>query len=179
MYKRALKRCLFNTGMYILVLGFFFSAFSCLFMVVDRFGPEDWKPINWRKATIERENESITPLAVGEKTVPLKTEGRYWLRRRGLKSKDLPSVKDLSDLRMKAFGAPWCVTCKADERKVRKLAKRGLRVTYFNVDFPGNERIMRRYRVEQVPCYVLLDGGRVVAKTNRIKTIFRILKIKD
>lgn len=62
------------------------------------------------------------------------------------------------------FHAPWCAPCRSMEGTVNDLERAGYPVRRVNID---NERALAaQYNVQSIPCFVLLVGGREVAREN-------------
>lgn len=69
-----------------------------------------------------------------------------------------------------AFTATWCAPCQKDKKLYPKLARR-YTVKVYDVDkYPDTAS---KYRVRQLPTYVVLRGGREITRTTNIHELLR------
>lgn len=61
------------------------------------------------------------------------------------------------------FSAKWCGPCRQMEPTIRRLASEGYAVR--QVDIDQHRQLAAQYGVTQVPCFVLVSGGREVARS--------------
>lgn len=73
-----------------------------------------------------------------------------------------------------AFTSTWCGGCKADKPKIAELRRQGVKIT--EIDIAERQDLARKYQIEVLPTYVVLENGVEVQRTNSILAIIAIVK---
>ena len=74
------------------------------------------------------------------------------------------------------FSAKWCPPCIRDKPQVDELRRQGVKVTI--IDYDENPEMFRRYRVTQMPTYVVLDeNGVEIQRTGSITVVLSIVSV--
>jgi thiol-disulfide isomerase/thioredoxin len=73
------------------------------------------------------------------------------------------------------FHAEWCGPCRAMKPVVDQLAADGYDVARVNID--GNRELAAHYRVDRIPCFIVIERGKEVDRIVGVATVER-LKVK-
>jgi len=71
------------------------------------------------------------------------------------------------------FTATWCKPCQEAKPRAEELRKQGMKVTEIDID--KNPELARKYRIKQVPTFVVLEDGVEIKRTNSVLTLIIIL----
>jgi len=74
----------------------------------------------------------------------------------------LASVGTSADIELFHFSAEWCGPCRAMAPIVAQLERQGMPVRHVDIDRQSN--LAQQFRVESVPCFVLVQDGREVQR---------------
>lgn len=84
-----------------------------------------------------------------------------------------------TNVELLAFTAKWCSACERDKPQLDEMRRRGVKVT--EIDCDTQRSVARKYKVEQLPTYILLQDGVEIERTGSITlivaAIMSILKI--
>jgi len=73
-----------------------------------------------------------------------------------------------------AFTADWCQACQQDKPKLADLRRQGVEVV--EIDYDARPDLVRKYRVRQLPTYIVLKDGEEVERTESILLLIKILR---
>jgi thiol:disulfide interchange protein len=59
------------------------------------------------------------------------------------------------DIRVVAFTATWCAACSEVKSIVREMQERSYPIELADADEPKNRATLRKYRIEQLPAYII------------------------
>jgi thioredoxin 1 len=63
------------------------------------------------------------------------------------------------------FSAPWCGPCKALDPVIKRLRNRYRdRVTVIKVNIDNEKKLAARFKIQTIPCLVVLDHGKEVKR---------------
>ena len=71
------------------------------------------------------------------------------------------------------FSATWCKPCQEAKSRVEELRKQGVKVTEIDID--KNPELARKYRIQQVPTFIVLEDGAEVKRTSSVLTLIVLL----
>ncbi len=71
------------------------------------------------------------------------------------------------------FSATWCQPCQQAKPRVEELRKQGMKVTEFDID--EHPDLARKYRITQVPTFIVLEDGVEIKRTSSVLTLILIL----
>lgn len=71
------------------------------------------------------------------------------------------------------FSATWCKPCQEAKPRVEELRKQGMKVTEIDID--KNPELVRKYRIKQVPTFIVLEDGVEIERTSSVLTLVIIL----
>ena len=83
---------------------------------------------------------------------------------------DQPGVA-IENVEVLAFTAKWCPACQRDKPRIEQLRRQGLKITSIDADL--QPELLKRYGVNLLPTYIVLEGGIEVRRTNDIYAIMR------
>lgn len=87
---------------------------------------------------------------------------------------DQPSPRKPATLQVLVFTATWCGPCQRDKPAVARLNNRGVSVT--SVDVDQRSDLVRKYRIQSIPTYVILENGRETYRTQDVRQLQNTLK---
>ena len=71
------------------------------------------------------------------------------------------------------FSATWCQPCQEAKPRVEELRKQGMKVTEIDID--KNPELVRKYRITQVPTFIVLEDGVEIERTSSVLTLIIII----
>ncbi len=75
------------------------------------------------------------------------------------------------------FTADWCAPCRVMEPTVQRLEDEGYPIRRINID--QNPQLARQFRIEAVPCFVLVQNGRELDRVTSVAGYDRLVQLFD
>lgn len=76
------------------------------------------------------------------------------------------------------FHASWCPPCRRAQPHIDALEKEGHQISRLNVDDDKNKELIRKYRANAIPLFVVLIDGKEAYRTHEIQLLKGYLKKK-
>ncbi len=71
------------------------------------------------------------------------------------------------------FSATWCKPCQEAKPRIEELRKQGMKVTEIDID--QHPELAQKYRITQVPTFIVLEDGVEIKRTSSVLTLIIIL----
>ena len=87
---------------------------------------------------------------------------------------------DLADLKGKVlvkFYADWCGPCQMMKPIVEELAEKHEEIKVLEINIDDEDELAEKYRVETIPCLVLLEDGKEIAREVGVMPLKKLEKL--
>ena len=69
------------------------------------------------------------------------------------------------------WSADWCHYCQRDKPTIRQIRRDG-QFDVLELDYDENRELAKKYKVDKLPTYFIIEAGRLVYRTNNLDNIF-------